>query len=48
MAMQMLQLPLVMLSRTKLLKDRSVLGNVAFWVGIFTGPSFLCSLYLII
>ncbi|KAI9878800.1 MAG: acyl-CoA/sterol acyltransferase [Pleopsidium flavum] len=48
MAMQMLQLPLTMLSRTRLLKGRSVLGNLVFWIGIFTGPSFLCSLYLII
>ncbi|KAI9848438.1 MAG: acyl-CoA/sterol acyltransferase [Sclerophora amabilis] len=48
MAMQMTQLPLVMLSRTSLLKDRRILGNVVFWLGIFTGPSFLCSLYLII
>ncbi|KAI9762562.1 MAG: acyl-CoA/sterol acyltransferase [Chaenotheca gracillima] len=48
MIMQMMQLPLVMLSRTRLLKGRRVLGNVVFWVGIFTGPSFLCSLYLIL
>lgn len=48
MAMQVLQLPLVRLSRTRLLKGRSVLGNLVFWIGIFTGPSFLCSLYLII
>ncbi len=48
MVMQMLQLPLVMLGRTRLLKGRSVLGNLVFWIGIFTGPSFLCSLYLII
>lgn len=48
MAAQMLQLPLVMLSRTKLLKGRSVLGNVVFWLGLFTGPSFLATLYLII
>jgi sterol O-acyltransferase len=46
--LQMMQLPLVMLSRTRLLKGRNILGNVVFWLGIFTGPSFLCSLYLII
>ena len=44
--MQMLQLPLVMLSRTKFLRGRDVLGNLVFWLGIFVGPSFLCSLYL--
>jgi sterol O-acyltransferase len=48
MAMQMMQLPLVMLSRTRWLKDRLLLGNVVFWVGIITGPSLLCSLYLIL
>ncbi|KAK2625274.1 hypothetical protein QTJ16_005643 [Diplocarpon rosae] len=46
--MQMLQLPLVSLSRTRWLKGRATLGNLIFWVGIFTGPSLLCSLYLII
>ncbi|KAI5807983.1 MBOAT, membrane-bound O-acyltransferase family-domain-containing protein [Peziza echinospora] len=48
LCMQMLQIPLVFMSRTKLFKDRETLGNVMFWVGIYTGPSFLCSLYLII
>ncbi|KAI6712049.1 sterol O-acyltransferase 1 [Diplocarpon mali] len=46
--MQMLQLPLVSLSRTRWLKGRATLGNLIFWIGIFTGPSLLCSLYLII
>ncbi len=46
--MQLLQLPLVALSRTKLLKGRSVLGNIVFWLGLFVGPSFLTSLYLVI
>lgn len=46
--MQLLQMPLVTLSRTKLMKGRTVLGNVIFWLGLFVGPSFLTSLYLII
>ncbi|KAG8168916.1 hypothetical protein KVR01_001665 [Diaporthe batatas] len=46
--MQMLQLPLVQLSRTKWMKGRKTLGNINFWIGIFTGPSVLCSLYLIL
>ncbi|PSR76895.1 MBOAT family protein [Coniella lustricola] len=46
--LQMFQLPLVRLSRTRWLKGRQTLGNVFFWVGIFTGPSILCSLYLIL
>ncbi|KAI9676503.1 MAG: acyl-CoA/sterol acyltransferase [Caeruleum heppii] len=48
MGMQMMQVPLVMLNRTRWLRDKKVLGNLVFWLGIMTGPSFLCSLYLII
>ncbi|KAK3637063.1 Sterol O-acyltransferase 2 (Sterol-ester synthase 2) [Elasticomyces elasticus] len=47
-SMQLLQMPLVMFSRSKLLKGRVVLGNVVFWLGLFIGPSFLTSLYLVI
>ncbi|PQE09206.1 MBOAT family protein [Rutstroemia sp. NJR-2017a BBW] len=46
--LQMMQLPLVSLSRTRWLKGKATLGNVIFWIGIFTGPSLLCSLYLVI
>ncbi|EFQ34062.1 MBOAT family protein [Colletotrichum graminicola M1.001] len=45
---QMCQLPLVQLSRTRWLKGRRVLGNVMFWTGLLTGPSLLCSLYLVL
>lgn len=48
LVMQMSQIPLVYASRTRFLKGRETLGNVIFWLGIYTGPSFLCSLYLII
>ncbi|KAJ5888813.1 Sterol O-acyltransferase ACAT/DAG/ARE, partial [Penicillium taxi] len=46
--LQMFQLPLVSLSRTRLMRGRKLVGNIFFWLGIFTGPSLLCSLYLII
>ncbi|KAI5462745.1 MBOAT, membrane-bound O-acyltransferase family-domain-containing protein [Mariannaea sp. PMI_226] len=46
--LQMSQLPLVRLSRTRWLRGRKALGNLTFWLGIFTGPSLLCSLYLIL
>ncbi|KAK1580625.1 MBOAT family protein [Colletotrichum navitas] len=45
---QMCQLPLVQLSRTRWLKGRRLLGNVMFWTGLLTGPSLLCSLYLVL
>ncbi|KAI8624449.1 MBOAT family protein [Xylariaceae sp. FL1651] len=48
LALQMCQLPLVRLSRTRWLRDKKVLGNAIFWTGILTGPSLLCSLYLIL
>ncbi|KAF2457446.1 MBOAT, membrane-bound O-acyltransferase family-domain-containing protein [Lineolata rhizophorae] len=47
-AMQLMQLPLAAMSRTKFLKGRNVLGNVVFWFGLFVGPSFITSLYLIV
>lgn len=46
--MQLLQMPLVTLSRSRLLKDRVILGNSILWIGLFVGPSFLTSLYLVI
>lgn len=46
--LQMTQIPLVQLSRTRFLKGHATLGNLLFWGGIFMGPSLLCSLYLII
>lgn len=39
---------LVQLSRSRWLRGRATLGNLIFWIGIFTGPSLLCSLYLIL
>ncbi|KAK3703072.1 Sterol O-acyltransferase 2 (Sterol-ester synthase 2) [Vermiconidia calcicola] len=45
---QLLQLPMVMMSKSKLMRDRAILGNVIFWMGMFVGPSFLTSLYLIV
>ncbi|CAN6674377.1 sterol O-acyltransferase 2 [Trichomonascus vanleenenianus] len=44
--LQMCQLPLVVLSRTRFLRNKEILGNIVFWVGIITGPSLMCSLYL--
>jgi sterol O-acyltransferase len=41
-------LQLVRLSRTKWLRNQARLGNIIFWLGIFTGPSVICSLYLIL
>ncbi|KAF7904934.1 uncharacterized protein EAF01_005456 [Botrytis porri] len=48
LVLQMCQIPLTIMSQTKWMKGRKALGNVLFWIGIFTGPSLLCSLYLVI
>ena len=48
MVAQMSQLPMVAVSKMRCMRGRKVLGNLLFWIGIFTGPSILCSLYLLI
>ncbi|KAF7911822.1 hypothetical protein EAE99_011004 [Botrytis elliptica] len=48
LVLQMCQIPLTIMSQTKWMKGKKTLGNVLFWIGIFTGPSLLCSLYLVI
>ena len=45
--LQMCQLPLVALSRSRFMRNKAVLGNVIFWFGILTGPSLMCSMYLV-
>lgn len=47
-ALQLSQLPLAALSRTRLLKGRDTLGNVIFWIGLFIGPSLITGLYLVV
>lgn len=44
---QMLQIPLVMISRTKFMRDKKVLGNCICWFGFISGPSIICTLYLV-
>lgn len=44
--LQMFQLPLVAISKSKYLRERKTLGNVTFWIGIASGPSLMCTLYL--
>lgn len=44
LCMQMFQLPLITLST--FFKGHWLLGNVIFWFGMITGPSVMCSLYL--
>lgn len=43
---QMSQIPLMMFSNTKLMRDRKILGNCICWIGFISGPSIICTLYL--
>lgn len=45
---QMLQLPLVIIGNSKFFREKTILGNVVFWISICTGPSVMCTLYLTI
>lgn len=45
--LQMSQLVLVQISRTKWMRDKYVLGNCIFWFGIVFGPSLMCTMYLV-
>lgn len=47
-ALQLSQIPLAAMSRTKLMRGKDTLGNVIFWFGLFIGPSLITSLYLIV
>jgi sterol O-acyltransferase len=47
-ALQLSQIPLAAMSKTKLMKDKDTLGNIIFWIGLFIGPSLITSLYLIV
>ncbi|KAI5950510.1 ARE2 [Candida margitis] len=44
---QMSQIPLVMMTRSKFLRDKKVLGNIICWFGFISGPSIICTLYLV-
>ncbi|CUS23352.1 LAQU0S09e02828g1_1 [Lachancea quebecensis] len=44
--LQMAQIPLVQLGNSRFLKSKKILGNALFWIGICTGPSLMCTLYL--
>ena len=47
LSLQMFQLPLVQIMRSKFFKKYPVLANVFFWDGIVLGPTLLCTMYLV-
>lgn len=46
LGLQLMQVPMQLISNLKFFKQRPTLGLVFFWFGIALGPSILCSLYL--
>lgn len=47
LSLQMFQLPLIQIMRSKFFKKYPVLANVFFWDGIVLGPTLLCTMYLV-
>ncbi|KAL2268493.1 hypothetical protein VTJ83DRAFT_3339 [Remersonia thermophila] len=45
---QMLQLPIVVLQRTRWVRGRKTLNNVCFWCSMILGLSLICSLYVLV
>ncbi|KAK8062233.1 sterol O-acyltransferase 2 [Apiospora hydei] len=45
---QMLQLPIVVLQRTRWVRGKETLNNVCFWCSMVLGLSLICSLYVLI
>lgn len=45
---QMLQLPLVVLQKTRFVRNRKTANNVVFWASMILGLSLICSLYVLV
>ncbi|KAF5027645.1 hypothetical protein F66182_241 [Fusarium sp. NRRL 66182] len=45
---QMLQLPIVMLQRTRWVRGKKTLNNVCFWASMILGLSMICALYVLV
>ncbi|PHH60988.1 hypothetical protein CDD81_954 [Ophiocordyceps australis] len=45
---QMLQLPIVLLQRTRWVRGRQTLNNVCFWCSMILGLSVICALYVLV
>ncbi|CAL8576525.1 Sterol O-acyltransferase 2 (Sterol-ester synthase 2) [Xanthoria parietina] len=45
---QMLQLPIVALQRTKVVRGKRLFNNISFWISIILGLSMMCALYVLV
>ncbi len=46
-AMQLIQIPLIAVGRTSVIKRNYLLGNTVFWVGLYAGFPMLCVAYVL-
>ncbi|KAG6331832.1 hypothetical protein ID866_7254 [Astraeus odoratus] len=44
--MQLIQIPLILISRAPAIKQNKLLGNVVFWLGLYAGFPLLCVAYV--
>lgn len=44
--MQLVQIPLIIVSRASVLKQNRLMGNVVFWIGLYAGFPLLCVAYV--
>lgn len=44
--MQLVQMPLIIVSRVPVLKQNRLMGNVVFWLGLYAGFPLLCVAYV--
>ncbi|KAF7770432.1 hypothetical protein Agabi119p4_6406 [Agaricus bisporus var. burnettii] len=44
--LQIVQIPLIVLSRQPILKRNKLMGNVVFWLGLYAGFPLLCVAYV--
>lgn len=44
--LQLIQIPLIAMSRTPFIKDNKLLGNLVFWLGLYAGFPLLCVAYV--
>jgi len=45
--LQLIQIPLIAVGRTSIIKRNSYLGNMVFWLGLYAGFPMLCVAYVL-
>jgi sterol O-acyltransferase len=46
LSVQIVQIPMIMLSRVPAIKQNKLMGNVVFWLGLYAGFPLLCVAYV--